>query len=78
MRKDNRTTRTYAMYEGNEKTAEYKGTTPSAALRGFFGDRLASSKGRYGRLNDGRPCAALLTDTSRVRYKDHGTTRPLR
>lgn len=56
---------TYRMDAGSETLGEHQATTPNKALREFFGDRLASSDGRYGRLTDGRTCVALLVHGGR-------------
>lgn len=63
------------MRAGNATEGYHKDSSPARALRNYFGDRLATQDGRYGTLADGTHVAALLTDTSRVRYADHGTNR---
>jgi hypothetical protein len=56
---------TYRMDAGTETVGQHKATTPNRALREFFGDDLARSDGRYGRLKDGRECVALLVHGGR-------------
>jgi hypothetical protein len=58
-------TQTYKMLTGSEWEGEQQATTPNKALREFYGDRLASSDGRYGRLTDGTTCAAMLVHGGR-------------
>lgn len=59
---------TYRMDAGGETLGEHKATTPNKALREFFGDKLASHDGRYGKLTDGRTCIALTTNAGRAYY----------
>lgn len=65
---------TYRMDAGNETVGEHKATTPSKALREFFGADLVEQDGRYGKLADGRSCIALLLHGGR-RYFGRGDER---
>jgi hypothetical protein len=61
---------TYRMDAGGETLGHHKATTPARALKEFFGDQLmpfptGMTGGRYGKLVDGRNCAALLVHGGR-------------
>lgn len=56
---------TYRMDAGGEPVGEHKATTPTKALREFFGDKLVEQDGRYGKLADGRFVVALLVHGGR-------------
>ena len=56
---------TYSMRIEYDPVGEFKATTPNRALRAYFGSDLAESKGRYGRLKDGRYVSALLVHGGR-------------
>lgn len=77
---DMKTQRTYRLYLAQKTDHTVKADTPAKALRELVaaaGLELATQDGRYGRTTDGQYAAAMLVDTSRVRYADHGTTRLL-
>jgi len=59
---------TYRMDAGNETVGEHRATTPTKALREFWGDKLVEQSGRYGKLDDGRRCVALLVHGGRAYY----------
>ena len=61
-------TQTYEMHVGSDVAGTQQATTPNRALREFFGERLASSDGRYGRLTDGTTCTAYLVHGGRRYY----------
>lgn len=67
--------RGYLLMSQSEELGRTQAETPNKALRSFFGDKLTWSKGRYGRLADGRSVTALTEKWSRVHNADHGTTR---
>jgi hypothetical protein len=72
---------TYRLYVDSTKTEHTtKGSSPTIALRKLCSAAdvaLASQDGRYGRLTDGRSCAALTEPWGRVDAPDARTTRLL-
>lgn len=70
---------TYSLYLDYTATDfVVKGKSPTKALRELCaaaGLSLAKQTGRYGRLEDGRPVAAMTQDWSRAHYPDARTTR---
>jgi hypothetical protein len=61
------TTKTYTMYEGLEATGTQQAARPADALTAEFGQRLATTNGRYGTLKDGTHVAAFV-NLSRAYY----------
>lgn len=71
------TNRNYRIDVAGEPVGYVVATSPTKALRDWFGDALASQDGRYGRLQDGRSCVALTMSWSRRRVDPNERTTRL-